>query len=172
MFVTTNRAATLTPPAGWSVHSQVSDGTDVRSWLLLRTATAADPGSTVRMRLEAYAKTSVTLLAYSGSSGVSVVTAAAEGTASVLAHTAPAASVATAGSTAVRYWADKPSLAHPWTIPAEVTTRMTTTGTGSGLLTSITGETSGLPAGPLAAAVAISTVASSKAVMWTVVLQP
>ncbi|MEZ5096940.1 MAG: hypothetical protein R2731_13030 [Nocardioides sp.] len=38
LVVTANRAATVASPAGWTQLGSVSDGTDVRSWLLTRTA--------------------------------------------------------------------------------------------------------------------------------------
>ena len=66
LFVTTNRAATATTPAGWTLRSTVSDGTDVRSWVYTTTAAAGSAGSSVSVALDALSKTDVTLLAYSG----------------------------------------------------------------------------------------------------------
>ncbi len=36
MFVSTNRAATASTPAGWTLLGTRSDGTDVRSWAFTR----------------------------------------------------------------------------------------------------------------------------------------
>jgi PKD repeat protein len=171
LMVTTNRAATATTPAGWALAGTASDGVEMRSWVYSRTAAAGTAGSTVRIGLDAVSKTSLTLLAYDGAAGVSALTSSAEGTASTTGHSAPGASAATAGAV-VRYFADKTSSPHGWTAPAGTQRRTQTTGSGGGLLTSVTADQLGHPAGPVAAATAVAAVASAKAVAWTVVLQP
>src|SRR5690606_32589171 len=116
LVVTANRAATITPPAGWTQLGTVSDGTDVRSWLLTTTATGGSAGSTVRVTLDALTKTSLTLLAYDAGAVSAMASAAETGTSAT--HTAPASTVASAGSIVLRYWSDKTSTAHGWTVPS------------------------------------------------------
>ena len=87
----------------------------MRSSVWTRTATAALAGSTVRVPLSTTAKTSLTVIAYSGAAPVTAVTSAVHGTTVSTAHTAPAATVATSGSTVLRYWVDKASTTRSWT---------------------------------------------------------
>ena len=93
LFVTTNRAASLTAPTGWTVLGSVSDGTDVRSWALTRTAGPGLAGTIVRPVLDATSKTSLVLLAYGGASSPSAWTSRAEPVTTTT-HTAPSAPVA------------------------------------------------------------------------------
>jgi hypothetical protein len=95
-----------------------------------------------------------------------------QGTANVNAHPAPAANVATDGSTVLRYWSDKASSARTWTTPAGVTRRTTTNGTGGGSLATFTTDAGGVPAGGVAALNATSSLASAKALAWTIVVPP
>ena len=80
--------------------------------------------------------------------------------------------MAQAGSTVVRYYADKTSTVHGWTLPAALTQRATTTGSSGGMLTSVAGDQGGVPAGTVAALAATAGVSASKAVAWTIVLPP
>lgn len=170
MIVTLNRAGAITVPAGWSSIGVVSDGVDVRSWVLTRAAPAGAAGTTVRVSLDAYSKAATHLLAYRGA-GVPVATGRAE-PGSTAVHAAPAASVPASGSAALWLWADKVSAPHGWTLPAPVTSRGATQGSGGGLLTSVAGDRLALPAGALTAVSADAGVVASKAISWTVVLPP
>jgi alpha-tubulin suppressor-like RCC1 family protein len=168
VFMSTNRAASAATPSGWTLRGTVADGTDVRSWVFTRQATAAT--TTFTATLDAISKTNLTALSYSGA-GVPAATGNFEtGTSS--SHTSPATSVSTAGSTVVSYWADKPSATHGWTLPAPVTQRSTSATTGSGLLTSTVGDSSGVAAGSWSGVRAVAGLAAAKEVAWTVVLPP
>jgi alpha-tubulin suppressor-like RCC1 family protein len=171
LMVTTNRAATLATPAGWSLLGTVSDGTEVRSWTLTRTAVAGTPGSTVPVSLDAASKTNVTLLAYSGAAAPTAVQGAAE-TGDTTLHAAPPAPVAVAGSIIVCYWADKVPAAHGWTVPTGFTQRSATFGSGTAMITSTSGDTGPQPTGTWPGAAATAGSASAKAIAWTVVLPP
>lgn len=171
LVVTANRTATITVPSGWTQRAVVTDGTEVRSWVLTRTAAAATAGSTVRVPLDALSKVSLTLLAYDGAADVGALASSAESGSSAT-HLAPASTVAVAGSTVVRYWADKTSTVHGWTLPAALTHRAGTTGSGGGLLTSVTGDSTGWPVGAVPALAATAGVTASKAVAWTIVVTP
>jgi alpha-tubulin suppressor-like RCC1 family protein len=171
LMVTTNRAATLTTPSGWTALGTVSDGIEVRSWTFTRTATSGVPGSTVPVTLDATSKTSATLIGYSGAAAPTAVRSAAEAGNTQL-HAAPSAPVTIAGSTVVSYWADKVPTAHGWTLPAVVTSRAATFGTGSAMITSATGDSAAQPIGTWPGAVATAGAASAKAIAWTLVLPP
>jgi hypothetical protein len=171
LFVSANRAATLATPAGWAMLGTTSDGTDVRSWVLTRSATAGQAGTRVQLSFEATAKASLALVAYAGAGGPSALTARADPT-STRTHTAPAAPVAANGSTVLRYYVDKSSTTHTWVLPSALTSRAATSGSGSGFLTMALGDQSDVTAGTVPALTATSGVASSKAIGWTLVLPP
>lgn len=170
MVLTLNRAGAITVPTGWSSIGEVSDGTDVRSWVLTRAAQAGAAGSTVRVTLDAYSKVATHLVAYRDA-GLPVAIGRAE-PGSTAVHAAPAGNVQTAGSAGLWLWADKVSAPHGWTLPAPLTNRGVTQGSGGGLLTSVAGDRLALPAGPLAAVSADAGVVASKAIAWTVVVPP
>lgn len=171
LVVTANRRATLTVPPGWSQLGVVTDGTEVRSWLLTRAAVPGSAGTSVPVALDALSKVSLTLMAYGAAGGVSAFASAAEAGTSTT-HTAPASTAAVAGSTVLRYWADKTSTPHGWTLPAGLTWRAATTGSGGGMLTSVAADSGGWPAGVVPAQSATAGASASKAVAWTVVVPP
>jgi len=169
---TINNLATMTTPSGWTLRASAVDGTEMRSSVWTRTATAALAGSTVRVPLSTTAKASLTVVAYSGAAPISAVVSAVHGTTASTSHSAPAATVATSGSTVLRYWADKASTTRAWTTPGSVTRRTSTTGSGGGLLASVTGDAGGVAAGTVGALTATSNVATAKALAWTIVVPP
>jgi PKD repeat protein len=172
LFVSTNRNATATTPAGWTLRGTVADGTDVRSWVFTRTAATGTAGSRVQVALDAISKTDATLYAYAGA-GPAATPVGANEPGSTAQHRSPAATVTAAGSTVVSYWADKAAATHGWTLPVTLTQRTTTTtGSGAGTLTSASGDISGVAAGTWPGATASAGAASSKAIAWTVVLPP
>jgi len=171
LFVTTNRAATLTELTGWTVLGTVSDGTELRSWVLTRTAGPGLAGTSIRPVLDATSKTSLVLLAYSGAAAPSAVTSRAE-PGSTSAHTAPSAAVASDASRVLRYYVDKSASSRAWTLAPALVARATTTGSGSGFLVAATGDEGGVAAGTAPALAATSSVPSSKALAWTLVLPP
>ena len=172
VFVTTNRAATLTPPTGWSVLGTVSDGTEVRSWVLSRIAGPGLAGTTFTVQLDAVSKSSVALLAYSGAGTPSALTSRAEGTTATRTHAAPSAAVASNASTVLRYYVDKGANAHTWALSPPLVQRASTTGSGSGFLTVAVADQGGVAAGTAPALSATSGISSAKAITWTLVLPP
>jgi alpha-tubulin suppressor-like RCC1 family protein len=168
VLMTTNRLATAATPVGWTLLGTVTDGSDLRSWAFTRTAAAGSTSFSVT--LDSISKTNLTALSYSGAGTPAAVGANEAGTTTQ--HTSPPVTVASSGSTVVGYWADKPPATHGWTLPAEVTSRSATAGSGGGLLTSTSGDSAGVPAGTWPGATATAGVASAKAVAWTVVLPP
>lgn len=171
LFVTANRSATLATPAGWSLLGTVSDSTDVRSFVLTRSAGPGLAGTSLQLSLDARSKTSLVLLAYSGAGAPTAVTGRAE-PGSGTTHSAPAAVVAQSASRVVRFYVDKTSSVHAWTLPAVLVRRATTTGSGSGLLTAVAGEEAPVGAGTAPSLTATAGVTASKAIAWTLVLPP
>ncbi len=170
LVATTNTAATHATPAGWTLLGSSADGTEMRSSVYTRTAPASFGGTTVRVPVSALSKTSLTLDAYSDAAPVTVLATAVQGTSSVTAHPAPAANVAVGGSAVLRYWADKSSSTRTWTTPAGLTRRTATNGSGGGSLATFTADVTDVPAGGVAAVNATSSVASNKAIAWTIVV--
>ena len=169
LFLSGNRSATTTTPAGWTLVATKSDGIDVVSWVFTRTAVAGTAGSSVSTRLDAITKASMVLVAYSGAGTVSV-TGALEDSATKTTHPTAAVPVAATGSTVLSYWVDKASTTHSWTVPVSVTARVQTMGTGGGLLSAAAGDTAGVAAGDWPGASATSGVSSAKAIGWSVVV--
>ncbi|WP_196279479.1 RCC1 domain-containing protein [Catellatospora vulcania] len=170
LFVSANRGATATTPAGWTLASTKTDGTDMVSWLFTRTAVAGTAGSSVTTTFDAITKASLVVMAYSGAGPVTA--AAFEDTATKTTHPTAAATVPASGSTVVSYWVQKVSATATWSVPGTVTARTTTTGSGGGFLVAAAADTGGVAAGPWPAVTATSTVASARAIGWSVVLPP
>jgi PKD repeat protein len=171
---TTPTVGTPTGVTGWTQVNSLS-GNTVQSVLWRKTATATDAGAIVRVPLSTTAKISAQVLAYSGSTAANPVSAAAGALETVTraAHTTPTVTVAAAGSYLVSYWADKTTDTTSWTLPAGLTTRNTTLGTGSGHLASISADAgTGAGVGTAGGLTATANSANSKAVMWSVVIAP
>jgi alpha-tubulin suppressor-like RCC1 family protein len=171
LMVTANRAATITTPPGWTLGGTVSDGTEMRSWTFSRSATSDLPGSAVPLALDATSKATATLLSYSGAGSPTSVQGAAE-TGNSRFHAAPSAPVTVTGSVVLCYWADKGPTTHGWTLPAGLTTRSVTTGSGTAMITSTSGDSTAQSVGTWPRVSADATLASAKAIAWTVVLPP
>ncbi|MDW3213949.1 MAG: PKD domain-containing protein [Ilumatobacteraceae bacterium] len=169
LIVTANTSTTAGTPAGWTLLGTRQDGgPDVTSWVFARTAAANTAGTTVVTPLGGSAKSSRMLLAYAG--GAPTVTA----TSSVIpgntvALTTPAASIAAADTVVVSYWANKTSGNTGWVLPAGVTNRASSLGSGSGRITAAIGDAV-VGAGNWPGATATSSVTSGKGIGWTVVI--
>ncbi|MGZ6743523.1 MAG: PKD domain-containing protein [Nocardioides sp.] len=177
LFVTSNKAlaSVTTDPAGWTRLGTRLASTDTETILYSRVATATDAGKNAAVAFSATTKSTITLLAYSGTAADPVASfASAPETVSRATHTTPGASVADAGSVVVSYWADKSaSLTTGWTAPAGQVQRSIALGTGAGRITSLASDSgSASPVGPAAGLTATAAVATAKATMWSVVLRP
>jgi len=173
LFVTINKDTSIaTAPAGWTLLGTIADPKpDTHSWLFTRTAPVAYGGATVSVTLAERAKTDMTLLAYSGAAPVASF-AAAEAPSASMTHTTPSLAVTAANSTIVSYWADESSANTGWTLPAEVTERITSIGGGGGRIVSAAGDSGPLGVGTWPGATATSTTTSGRAPSWTVLLTP
>ncbi|WP_457205393.1 PKD domain-containing protein [Nocardioides sp. P5_C9_2] len=176
LFVTTNVANAITvPPAGWTLEGTRTSGTDTQTTLYTKVAAANDAGRNAAVTFSATTKATMNLVAYDGTAADPVAVAASTAeTTSRATHTTPGASVTTAGSVVVSYWAEKSgSLTTGWTTPAGQTSRGVALGTGAGRITAMaTDPNAPAAAGTSAGVTATSAVASAKATMWSVVLQP
>ena len=176
LFVTTNKAAAVTTdPAGWTREGLQRASTDTETVLYSKLATATDPGRNAAVSFATTTKATITLLAYDGTAADPIASfASAAETVNRSTHTTPGASVSTAGSWVVSYWADKSaSLTTGWTTPAGQTRRSIALGSGSGRITSMaTDGNASSVVGASPGVAATSAVSTAKATMWSVVLQP
>ena len=171
MFVSTNRLATVTTPAGWTQLGSRTDGSDLRSWAFTRTAAAGTPGSSVTVALDAQSKVDLSLVAYSDAGSVTASASVAE-SGSGTSHQAPAAPVSASGSRVVHHWATKVNSAVTWSLPADLAGRRSASGSGSGQVCTVTADGGPAAAGTWPAHVATASVSSGKAIGWTVVVAP
>jgi PKD repeat protein len=170
LIATSSTATSQAAPAGWTSRG-TANSSGVLTTVWEKTASGSDAGSSVTVTLNASTKVDVHLLAYSGAGPLSAVQTAIAGAGTV--HTAPSATVATAGSWVIRYWADKSSTTTGWTLPGSVTSRDTVYGTGSGFISTAIGDSGGpVAAGPSGTSVANTNVSSSRDVTATIVLPP
>ena len=144
LFVTGNRANPVAAtPAGWTRVGSRLD-TDTETILYSKVAAANDAGRSQAVVFTASTKATLTLLAYDGTAADPIGTfASAAETVTRTTHTTPGASVSTAGSWVVSYWADKSSATTGWTLPAGQTQRSMSVGIGDGRITSVASDQNG-----------------------------
>ncbi len=172
-FLTTNKPAlSATTPDGWQLVDTVQTS-GVETFVWQRVADASSAGTTVRFPLDGRAQGTTTLLAYDGTAS-EPVGAVGSGRETVRrdAHTTPAVRLATSGAPLVSYWSDRGSTTG-WTLPAAVTGRSQSAGTGTGHTSAVAGD-SGRPttAGAAGSLVATAAAASAHATAVTVLLAP
>jgi PKD repeat protein len=154
---------------GWTLVDSVTAGT-MQTLLYSKTAQAGDAGRTVRLPLDAAAKYTLTIAAYSGDMLDPRVARTTETTVRAD-HTTPLAD-AGAGDWAVSYWADKSSATTTLAVPSSVTQRRATCGVNAGHVCSVLADSGGpVPAGPYGGLVATADASSGTATMWTIVLR-
>jgi PKD repeat protein len=167
LVVTAAAATTASTPNGWTLVNTRDDGTpDMRSWVFTRTAAANTPGSSVTSTLGTSTKVSRILVAYAeGGEPTAVATVAGPSTST---HATPSTNPA-AGSVVLSYWSDKTNSNTGWTLPAGVQQRQSAVGTGTNRITAAAADAIA-PGGLQAGVTATSTVASTKAIMWSIVV--
>ncbi len=154
---------------GWTLVDTATSGS-MQTLVWSKVAVAGDAGRVVRFAMDAPAKYTLTVAAYSGDMLAPVVVKASE---SVLrsGHTTPTVT-AGAGDWAVSYWADKSSATTGFTLPAGVTGRQAICSANAGRVCSVLAD-SGAPvsAGPYGGLTATADASSSNATMWTILLR-
>jgi PKD repeat protein len=172
-FSDNDPAPTVTGPAGW-IQVQTASSTNQNGRVWRKTATAGDAGTQVGVTTSALTKADATLVAYSGVSGTTPVAASAAGSETVAqaTHTTPAVASSVAGARLVSYWGEKSSATTTLTPPAGMNLRAASTGSGSGRVTSLTGDSGPYAPGTLGGLTATANSASARALMFSIVLAP
>jgi arylsulfatase A-like enzyme len=175
LLVTGNRTdVQLSGPAGWERLGTVSDSS-LQSAVWWRKAVApADAGATVTVQTTLNTKLDAHLLVYSGSAASRIAAhAAAAEPGLTAAHTTPTVTVPASGGWLISYWSDRSPSGSGWASPADVLRRFQTVGTGDGRVTALSGDSGRPLAGGTAGSItATSTVTSSRAVTWSIVVTP
>jgi len=175
LFITSaTKSGTMTGPTGWT-QLQTKDSTASRGRVWTRKATIADRGANVTVRTSVSALTSLSVVAYRGSSAASAVTASAITSlvTSGTSHSTPTVPVSQPGSFLVSYWGGKVSTASAWTPPANATRRTGAGGTGTNHATAIVADSKvPVPTGTAAARTAKSAKALSNNQLMSVVVSP
>jgi PKD repeat protein len=154
---------------GWTLVDSVVSGT-MRTNLYTKTAEAGDGGRTVRFAMDAAAKYTLTVAAYTGDMLAPEILGAAE---TVLrpGHTTPALE-ADADDWAVSYWADKSSSTTAFALPGGVSQRQALCSLNAGRVCSVLADSgAGVPTGTYGGLTATADAASSNATMWTILLR-
>jgi PKD repeat protein len=172
-------ANTTTPsypaPPGWIEIENADAGTKAAGRLYVRIAGTSDAGSPVTVTSSGYAKSVLTVAAYRGvhltqpvgDSAVAVQSTAATS------HVTPAVSAPDATRWLVSYWADKSTDSTGWTLPGGVVQRSAATGTGSGHITGVLGDSGGpVPAGTRGGLTAVADASGTAAVTFSVLVAP
>ncbi len=174
LYVTTTNStanAIRTPP-GWTLVT-TQNSLPLQAAVFEKTAAASDAGSAVTDSVASAGPIAIQLVDYSNVGSSAPVTAGASDS-NTASHTAPAVTVANGGSWVVSFWSDKSSSTTAWTLPAGVTQRDQSIGTGSGRVTAaIADSNTGLASGTYPAQTAsVGATASGKGAMISLVLSP
>ncbi len=163
----------VTAPEGWiSLGSLTSATATVQTHAWWKKATDADIGASVGPNVAAGAKTALQVLAYSNADAVSAAAVDIDTTLGTV-RTTPTVEIANAGSLLLSYWADKSAQSSGWILPAGVTERSQTIGTGGGLMAAAAADSGPLPPGSAGGFTATSTAAENRrGIIWSVVITP
>jgi PKD repeat protein len=165
----TRTVGSTTGVTGWERLETTSSGT-MQTIVYTKVAAPGDAGRATRFSLDAAAKYTLTIAAYSGDMLDPTFSSAAE-TVLRSGHTTPAVD-AEEGDWAVSYWADKSSATTGFTLPSGVTGRQSACAANAGRVCSVLGDSAGgVPAGPYGGLVATADSASATATMWTILLR-
>lgn len=172
LYLTINtNAATINHLGGW-MQIQTYDA-EVRGRVYTKAATAADAGTTVTVTTTVAAKSVLGIAAYRSTGLVTIVSAQRAvtytGTSSFL---APTVSVANEDSRLVHVWTEKSSTNLSWTVPAETTLRTRAAGTGSGKISGVLADETGVAAGSSPARAATTSAAAGRGIVFSVVITP
>jgi hypothetical protein len=154
---------------GWTLVDTATSGT-MQTLVYTKVAAAADAGKTVRFTMDAAAKYTLTVAAYSGDMLAPQFAKASE-TVVQASHTTPTLEAA-AGDWALSYWADKSSATTAFALPGAVTQRQAICSANAGHICSVLADSGGpVSAGTYGPLAATADAASGNATMWTVLLR-
>ena len=165
---TTRVVGGATGVTGWTLVDTATSGT-MQTNVYTKVAEAGDAGRTVRFSMDAPAKYTLTVAAYTGDMLAPQFAKTSE-TVVRAEHTTPTLE-AGAGDWAVSYWADKSSATTGFTLPGEVTQRQATCSANAGRICSVLADSGGaVSTGTYGALTATADAASGNATMWTILL--
>jgi PKD repeat protein len=167
-----NSTATWTGPTGVTGWTQVDTYTNstLITTVWVKRLSAADLGGTVRFSTTAYSHASADLAVYSGVDATTPVAAfARSGDASGTSHTTPTAT-AGAGDFVVSLWSSRAAATVTWTAPSGLTTRDSSTDTGSLTLQALVADANASSSAGTVGGVTATTNTSVRSSMWTLVL--
>jgi PKD repeat protein len=154
---------------GWTLLDSTTSGT-MQTLVYTKVAASGDGGKTVRFTMDAAAKYTLSVAAYTGDMLAPQVAKDSE-TVLRAGHTSPTLT-AGSGDWAVSYWADKSSATTTFGLPAETVQRQLTCGTNAGRICSVLADSNGpVAAGPYGGLVATADSASANATMWTILIR-
>ena len=173
LHLSLNADLAITNPDGWTVLDSINgSAVSARSWW--KRATATDAGSTLAVSVGAVAKGDLSLAAYRGISGRSAVVldhAARLDPVSSTTHSSPEVTVPEGGGWLATYWSMKSASDVTWSDLGGQTVRSGSVGVGSGrVVASLSDSGAPLPAGPAGALTGTSSVAVSRAMMFSTVI--
>jgi large repetitive protein len=182
LYLTTNTISTMIggTPTGWTLlQSRDGDGIRGRAWT--KTAVAADAGVNVTVTTSGLSKSVIGVAAYRSTGSASISASAIGGAnAGANAHSTPEVTVAEQNSWLLNVWTGKSSTDNvTWTLPGNTVSRNTRSGTGSGNISGVLGDSGAAVATGVAPArtataqdVNGTTISMSRSVMLSVVLSP
>ena len=167
-FAANTTTPTYAGPAGWTQIEATNTGIVARAYT--KVATAADAGAVVRVTSSAYAKADMEVAVYRGTdpSDPVAVSASAQDAGGTT-HTSPTLTAPAGNNTLLTYWADKSNDTSAWTAPAGQTRRNSKFGTGSGHMSGLITDQSGVT-GSTGGLTATANSSSSRGVSFSVVL--
>ncbi|MEU0096598.1 PKD domain-containing protein [Kribbella sp. NPDC006257] len=170
-FADNDPAPAVTGPAGWTqVQTITSSGQNGRVWRKL--ATAAEVGTQALVTTSAITKANATMVIYRGTNGTVSASAAGSETVTQAAHTTPTVTASVNGSRLVSYWGEKSSATTTLAPPAGLISRVASTGSGSGRITALTGDSGPLTPGTVGGLTATANSTSAKVLMFSLVIPP
>jgi PKD repeat protein len=175
LYLSQNSTSTWTGPVGvtgWTQVDTFTSGTLVTTVWLKRLA-AGDLGGTVEVDSAAFTHASLDVAVYRGVDATTPISAFAHaGDAGGTAHVTPTAP-ADGGDFVVSLWSDRSSSTVTWTPPAGQVSRDASPDSGSLTLQALVADGDGpATAGTAGGVTATTDVATGRAAMWTIVLNP
>ncbi len=171
-FVANSTTPTYTGPAGWT-EIEAASGGGMAGRAYTRIATAADAGRPVTVTSSAYAKDVTTIPAYRGTDAATPRgdAAVALQTSDTAPHVTPTVTAPDGQHWLVSYWSDKSNATTAWTLPPGVTRRSGATGSPSGHISAVLGDSGGaVPAGPQGGLTATADAVGASALTFSVLL--